>query len=184
MAIPANRAVDYLTLLATRSLVFFPHDQPFSSPSSPDPSSSSPQSTPEAQRHHMLPPDPVTIPLQSLAWADRECAIFLLNHLLANALPSYEPNPAFSASPGTVSAMEKRIAAEVEGLVWKEVEKGKQFIRAIGEWYGTSRGGMSDETLKALAKGCGVSIKDDDEMEHHKESGAVHSHTVQEVLLA
>lgn len=179
----ADKAVDYLTLLATRSLVFFPHDQP-SPVSSPNANLSSPDTTPEPQHHTMLPPDPVTIPLQSLAWADRECALFLLNHLLVNALPSYEPNPAFSASPGTVSAMEKRITAEAEGLVWKEVEKGKQFIRAIGEWYATSRGGMSDEILRSLAKGSGVIIKDDGDVQQLKADGSLHTHSVQEVLLA
>lgn len=191
--------MDYLTVLASRSLVFFPpHDDDHHHarpqlPLSPNPNdTASPDSTPES-RHQLLAPEPVFIPLQSLAWADRECALFLLNHLLSAALPSYEPNPAFSASPGTVSAMEKKLVAESEGLVWKEVEKGKQFVRAIGEWFGrTNVGGMSDETLSALALACGVHLKDSDTDDAgggggHKDGknrhdGAVHH--VQEVVFA
>jgi len=53
--------------------------------------------------------------------------------------------------------------ADAEGLVWKEVEKGKQFVRAVGEWFGAgSDGGISDYQLKVLAQRCGVVVKDED----------------------
>jgi hypothetical protein len=186
--------VDYLTVLATRSLVFFPYNSAFSHPLSPNPNSSaSPETTPEA-RSHFLDPEPVTLPLQSLAWADKQCALFLLDHFLATALPSYESPSSFtlSSSPNTISNMDKKLIADAEGLVWKEVEKGKQFIRAVGEWFGAAGSveGINDAQLKALARRCGVQIKEEEEemgmehdrVEHVDKSGSIHS--VQEVVFA
>jgi hypothetical protein len=180
--IDADYLVDYLTVLATRSLVFFPLSSPFSHPISPNSnasSSSSPNTTPES-RSHFLNPEPVTLPLQSLAWADRQCALFLLDHFLATALPSYESPSAYnlSSSPGTISHMDKKLMADAEGLVWKEVEKGKEFVRAVGEWFGAAgAGGISDAQLKVLARGCGVEIKDEDEEYGH---GHGHGHREEE----
>ena len=76
--------------------------------------------------------------------------------------------------------------ADAEGMVWKEVEKGKQFVRAVGEWFNGSDGGISDYQLKVLAQRCGVVVKEEEEEAydygHGIEGGkgsAVHS--VQEV---
>lgn len=75
--------------------------------------------------------------------------------------------------------------ADAEGMVWKEVEKGKQFVRAVGEWFGKSDKGISDYQLKILAQMCGVVVKDEEEqayqygLGHTKEVGA---HRVQEVF--
>lgn len=84
--------------------------------------------------------------------------------------------------------MEKRMVAEAEGLVWKEVEKGKQFVRAIGEWYATSGGGMRDDTLRALAAKSGVVIKDleagEERYERKKEGSGMATHSVREVVMA
>lgn len=81
--------------------------------------------------------------------------------------------------------MEKRLVSDAEGLVWKEVEKGKQFIRAIGEWFGISRGGMSDDILRSLAEKCQVIIKEDDMgIEHENKEGGVATHSVREVVMA
>jgi hypothetical protein len=60
--------------------------------------------------------------------------------------------------------MEKRMANEAEGIVWKEINKGKAFVRAIGEWFGGSRVGIiSQPELKALADACGVVLKEVDD---------------------
>jgi hypothetical protein len=55
--------------------------------------------------------------------------------------------------------------ADAEGMVWKEVEKGKQFVRAVGEWFGKSDRGISDYQLKILAQTCGVVVKEEEEYE-------------------
>jgi hypothetical protein len=175
----ANEVVDYLTVLATRSLIFFPHDQPH--PLSPNPNqSSSPETTPE-QRTTLLHPDPVYLPLQSLAWADNQCALYLLDHILSTCLPNYEPS-----SPHTTSLLDKRLIADAEGMVWKEVEKGKQFVRAVGEWFNGSDGGISDYQLKVLAQRCGVVVKEEEEAYdygHGIEAGKAGTvHSVQEVF--
>jgi hypothetical protein len=88
--------------------------------------------------------------------------------------------------------MDKKLIADAEGLVWKEVEKGKQFIRAVGEWFGAAGSveGINDAQLKALARRCGVQIKEEEEemgmehdrVEHVDKSGSIHS--VQEVVFA
>jgi hypothetical protein len=74
--------------------------------------------------------------------------------------------------------MDKKLMADAEGLVWKEVEKGKEFVRAVGEWFGAAgAGGISDAQLKVLARGCGVEIKDEDEEYGH---GHGHGHREEE----
>ena len=81
------------------------------------------------------------------------------------------------------------MVADAEGMVWKEVEKGKQFVRAIGEWYATSGGGMRDDTLRKLAGKYGLVIKDEESREERHEAkkaehaGGMVTHTVREVLV-
>lgn len=78
--------------------------------------------------------------------------------------------------------------ADAEGMVWKEVEKGKQFVRAVGEWFGQSDRGISDYQLKILAQRCGVVVKDEEEYSYSHGPGhddgekAVAAHRVQEVF--
>jgi hypothetical protein len=93
--------------------------------------------------------------------------------------------------------MDKRMMADAEGLVWKEVEKGKQFVRAVGEWFGSGvEGGISDYQLKVIGQKCGVVVKDevveDFQYAHDHGRGLGHGqevkdatvHSVQEVILA
>jgi hypothetical protein len=90
--------------------------------------------------------------------------------------------------------MDKRLIADAEGMVWKEVEKGKQFIRAVGEWFGRGDAGrISDDQLKSIARRCGVYIKIEEEryvvehgpgqeIRHAVEDKGCSVHTVHEVL--
>lgn len=91
--------------------------------------------------------------------------------------------------------MNKRMMADAEGLVWKEVEKGKQFVRAVGEWFGSGvDAGISDYQLKVIAQKCGVAVKDEEEQgfQYVHEQGhglgqdmkEASVHSVQEVVLA
>lgn len=170
--------MDYLTVLATQSLILFSHPKAnpgipqasttyTSTPTTPTtpntPHASLPLLSPTTSEHSLslLPPSPVTLPLQSLAWSDSECAYFLLSHLLSTSIPA---DPVFGSSPGSLGAMEKRMANEAEGIVWKEINKGKAFVRSIGEWFGGSLNGkMEMKDLRALADGCGVVLDDIDE---------------------
>jgi hypothetical protein len=52
--------------------------------------------------------------------------------------------------------MDKRMMADAEGLVWKEVEKGKQFVRAVGEWFGSGvEGGLVIINSRLLDRSAG-----------------------------
>lgn len=121
--------MDYLTIIATRSLVLFPitsgtAERPLSA-------SSIDTLTPFAKPSTTLPrPSPVTIPIHSLMHSDTDCAYFLLTHIFT----SHPTSTMIVANH--LCGINKELTREAEILVWSEIDRAKMFIRDLGRWCG------------------------------------------------
>jgi hypothetical protein len=186
--------MDYLTILATRYVILFPH--PITTMHAPLPSTSSAPHTPTGTAH-LVRPTPISIPIQSILLSDTDLAYFLVRHVLSSQPVSqlsfsralslspptdpltlaqhdeheHEEGQALATSnqngmsPGAyfgnspVGGYGKEITVEAEVMVWKEIDKAKNFVRALGSWV-AGHGSMSEGELKALAEvyGLGVNI--------------------------
>jgi len=147
------QTMDYLTIIATRSLILFPHTlrpvhhRTLSSSSS---GSSASVHTPTAS----LPtPAPVSMAIHNFMTNDADCAYFLVTHILTH--PSLYPS---SVALGGVS---KDVAAEAEIMVWQEIAKATNFIRRLGEWFATHAEGITEDELEKLALSVGLAWRED-----------------------
>jgi hypothetical protein len=133
--------MDYLTILATRCLIIFSATPP--EPARPHevgkalPSISSP-STP-------LHPIAITIPIESLVCPNPQLHYFLLKHVLSMYIrPSHAP---------------KDITTEAEILVWTELDRGQNLVRALGSWFAREGRGITEAELRDLAEEYGLELK-------------------------
>ncbi|ORY25922.1 hypothetical protein BCR39DRAFT_506867 [Naematelia encephala] len=146
--------MDYLTILATRSLVLFPRPKQQLHPRSSSTTSS--LSSPKTPTMGVPSPSPIVMPIHSIVYDDSHTAHFLVQHLLRDSGLGL----GFGMSPG------REMTHEAEVLVWREIDKAKMFVRALGEWFATSTdndnsGRIDQGSLDALAAKFGLGIKGD-----------------------
>ncbi|WVQ83037.1 hypothetical protein IAT38_005175 [Cryptococcus sp. DSM 104549] len=149
--------MDYLTILSTRSLILFPHPtaghygSPVSSPTTPTPASTSPKP------RLLLPPSPIAIPVSSILYSDNDTAYFLVHHVLSSNASSV---PNSSSAKGGVQG--KEATAEAEVMAWREVDRARMCVLALGQWFAHThpgRAGMDEAELQQIAAQYGVGIK-------------------------
>lgn len=157
--------MDYLNIIATRSLVLFAPQRPAVPHSAKSSSSSHGSSEHDGL---LVPPSPIAIPITSIMASDTDLAYFLLQQIFA-----VQPESTFANSLGTSpGSVDRALRIEGEVLVWREIDKAKRFVRALGEWFAKtgSPNAMPESELKALARGCGLAMKKevvhDDRLEH------------------
>lgn len=126
--------MDYLTILATRSLILFSGGKPSSSV------------TPMSWG---ISPPPVSMPLLSLMHDDTHCAFFLANHVLNSV--GAPPATHAVANDATHRAMNQH--AEV--LAWQQIDRAKTFARELGLFYGRVDS-VCEEEIAALAASHGI----------------------------
>ena len=164
--------MDYLDLLATRSLILFspPTSTIHLSPLHTDDSPNTTPQTPNTGLPDPAAPEPVSMPIQSLIEGSSDCHYFLITHVLATAIvpsavsPVGSPGSASSDSNwvggGSLGGTPKELIGEAELLVWKEMDKAKMFGRELGQWFrghGNSR--ISEMELAQMAAKWGLKVK-------------------------
>ncbi|RSH90990.1 hypothetical protein EHS25_010166 [Saitozyma podzolica] len=177
--------MDYLSILATRSLTLFPrvhthHARTLSATSSPD--------TPLASTPHLVRPRPVSIPIQNILLSDTDLAYFLVQHVLSHQPLSHvsfsrgfhspgnlhgsQEDGGMEGSPGEgheghglgyfgpspLSGYGKPFIVEAEVMVWKEIDKAKNFVRSLGTWF-AGHTSMGEGDLKAMAETSGLGLR-------------------------
>lgn len=196
--------MDYLSILATRSLTLFPrahthHACTLSATSSPD--------TPLASTPHLVRPRPISIPIQNILLSDTDLAYFLVQHVLSHQPLSHVSFSRGLDSPGNVhgdqeagwmegspgeghglgyfgtsplSGYGKPVIVEAEVMVWKEIDKAKNFVRSLGTWF-AGHTSMGEGDLKAMAEASGLGLgagpgiepdheEEDDTLQHDRDS--------------
>ncbi|TXT13354.1 hypothetical protein VHUM_00721 [Vanrija humicola] len=120
--------MDYLTILATRSVVLFHTPTVRKVPGS---------------TAYLLPPKPIAVSLLKLIYGDTECAYFLIDHVLEGARSSThgEFNP----------------ATAVEAIAWKEIDRAKVFSRALGQLFARVDS-VSESQVHELAASHGLEL--------------------------
>ncbi|WVQ73117.1 hypothetical protein IAR50_002681 [Cryptococcus sp. DSM 104548] len=148
--------MDYLTILTSCYITLFTspptHRSPFSSPCS------SPTST--TMPSIILPPKPISIPVSSVLYNDNETAWFLMRHILAAPLPN-PLSPLANTGTGSGStgrADSRRMEEEAEVMVWREIDRAKMCIRAIGGWFGKNGARIGAKELAMLGERFGVDV--------------------------
>ena len=161
--------MDYLDLLATRSLILFSPPTPTSHPSpiSADELPNTTPQTPNASLPDPATPEPVSMPIHSLIEGSSDCLYFLVTHVLSTAVtPSATSSPGSTTSDspsvgaGSLGGTPKELIGEAELLVWKEMDKAKMFGRELGQWFvghGNSR--ISEAELARMAAKWGLKVK-------------------------
>ncbi|RXK36169.1 hypothetical protein M231_06574 [Tremella mesenterica] len=174
--------MDYLTILATRSLILFQSPPMVYTPPK------SPPTTPTANIM-LLPPESINMPLHSLLYADTDCAYFLLRHILLHSLPlpihdsplalgitlndqhhdtfhdhhdvtpHDQPRPPYGRAD-SVGQASRELLAQAESTAWGEIDKAKKFGVALGRWFGNQRGGkgIGEDQLRGLAEKYGLGL--------------------------
>ncbi|TYJ58596.1 hypothetical protein B9479_000806 [Cryptococcus floricola] len=146
--------MDYLTILTSCYITLFTsppsHRSPFSSPCS-SPTSSSMLSS-------ILPPKPISVPVSSILYSDNETAWFLMRHILAPPLPNPFSPLANTGSGSAGRGDNKRMEEEAEVMVWREIDRAKMCIRAIGGWFGANGGRIGLKELAMLGEKFGVEV--------------------------
>lgn len=143
--------MDYITVIATRSIILFPGQKPIHKHST---SASSCLNTPTTA---ITPPTPISMPIQSLMYDVNECAHFLLHHLLTSS---------------SLGAVGKDVSAEAEVMVWKEIDRATLFVRGIGEWFAAAKHAkIREKDLRRIAGKYGVRSKEVKEDERDGEHG-------------
>ena len=168
-------------MLATRSLILF------APPSTPTPakqaleSGTAPHFTPNSTptRHPLLlAPESVTMPIQSLLYADADSAYYLIHHLLVHSLPTILEG---SADSHCVASASREVRAEAEEAAWGEIAKAKQFGVALGRWFSVTRNDhITEQGLKDLAEAYGLGLQQDQlevhighELDEHEDHAAL-----------
>ncbi|KAL7418542.1 hypothetical protein Q5752_007000 [Cryptotrichosporon argae] len=163
--LPAIRlfSMDYLALLASRSVLLF--STPTSPPTSPTTDSafaSSPVTptvavspkihsaplpgSPSLAPRAPLAPDPIAVPLHSILYADAHTAYHLTLHVLGSGAGAGEADPA-------------RVRA-AERAVWAEIDKAQAFGRGLGAAWASRDVGEAEASR--LAEYYGVRLADAD----------------------
>lgn len=143
--------MDYLTILATRSLVLF--ESPISHASSAAPS---PVSSPASSILSVTPP-PVSLPLLSLMRDDAHCAHFLSNHILESSGAGRDTHARAVSHEATDSTTHRAILQEAEVLAWQQICRAKTFAQELGRHYGRVDSVREDD-LAALAATHGIGL--------------------------
>ena len=134
--------MDYLNIIATRSLVLF---KPIRTPHGSD-------SGPSTPTNSLITPPPIPMPIESIMDPKyhSQIAYFLMQHVLASQTHLTTNN-----AMGTVS---RDVMIEAEVMVWKEIDQCVRFVRKLGNEFG-SRGRIEEGEMKALAKEFGLGLK-------------------------
>jgi hypothetical protein len=192
--------MDYLSILATRSLTLFPrahtqHTRTLSATSSPD--------TPLASTPHLVRPRPVSIPIQNILLSDTDLAYFLVQHVLSHQPLSHMSFSRGLHSPGSLrggqedgwmdenpreghghghghgylgtsplSGYGKPVIVEAEVMVWNEIDKAKNFVRSLGTWF-AGHTSMGEGDLKAIAEASGLGVGHHIEADHEEDKDAL-----------
>ncbi|KAK4686883.1 hypothetical protein P7C73_g3241, partial [Tremellales sp. Uapishka_1] len=131
--------MDYLSILATRSLMLFP--------SASKSSFTSPPSSPATPTLRLSRPAPISMSIQAVISNDANCAYFLLLHILSSSVIS-------------LGGVDKARMSEAEVMVWGEIGKAKSFARDLGEWF-ARLGSIEEAALRAMAEKWGLGIKEE-----------------------
>jgi len=70
----------------------------------------------------------------------------------------------------SLAPKESKVEAEI--LVWRELDRGSGFVKALGRWYGKEGKGIGEGELRDLAGSYGLGLKtekEDDWVEHSKD---------------
>jgi hypothetical protein len=140
--------MDYLTIIATRSLILFPHHSKPAHHRTLSSSSSGSSASVHTPTASLPDPAPISMAIHNFMASDADCAYFLVTHVLTH--PSLYPS---SVALGGVS---KDVAAEAETMVWMEIDKAKTFIHRLGEWFATHAEWITEDDLEKLALAVGL----------------------------
>ncbi|WWC88539.1 uncharacterized protein L201_003450 [Kwoniella dendrophila CBS 6074] len=158
--------MDYLTILSTQFLILFPSPiaLPHTSLHSHQSATDSPISSPitPTQSSISLQPTPTTLPLSSLVYNETNCAYYLIHHVTN------------TTQPFSYVDMDKNLAIEIEVVVWKEIDRVKMFVRALGEWFNHIHHiKISENDLAQLAGRFGLGLgsegSEKDELHHQNQ---------------
>ncbi|WWC70932.1 uncharacterized protein I206_104884 [Kwoniella pini CBS 10737] len=158
--------MDYLTIITTRSLILFPSTQSLPSDvPAHRPLPDSPLSSPISSTQFILSdfdpsPREVSLPISSLIYNERNCAYFLIQHVLQTS----------SMNHSVLKQTEKNAReSEVKVMVYKELNRAEMFIRGLGRWFNKNSSRIDEDSLKQLANKFGLSLEPIMNMKNNKQ---------------